>query len=188
MAVELFDARGFDEVTIDEIAEAAGISRRTFFRYFESKEDAVLPEEDELLDEFRRLLDRRPGSEPIMTTVRRATTTLVARAAIVGGPNAATRQRLVRDHPSIHARALELRSRWETAVRDVLATHLGVDPATDLAVNIAAATSVATARATIETWMGRGCDDDLGALLDEAFDLLADGPMQAGTTAVRPAQ
>lgn len=177
MAVELFDAHGFDEVTIDEIAEAAGISRRTFFRYFASKEDAVLPEEDELLDEFRRLLERRPPGEPIMTTVRRATRTLVTRAAIVGGRHAHTRQRLVRDHPSINARALELRSRWETAVRDVLATHLGVDPATDLAVNVAAATSVSAARAAIDTWIARGGSDDLGALLDEAFALSSEGPL-----------
>lgn len=183
MAVALFDERGFDEVTIDEIATTAGISRRTFFRWFASKEDAVLPDEDELLDRFRRLLEERPADEPIMVTVRRATSALVTRAAIVSGPDALVRQRLVRDHPSIHARSLELRSRWETAVRDVLAEHLGVDPETSLIASVTAAAAVGAARSTVEVWLHKGGQDDLVELLDEAFDLLGDGPMRTDRAA-----
>lgn len=175
IAVELFTSRGFDEVTIDDIASAAGISRRTFFRYFESKEDAVLPYEHERLEQFRELLAARPSDEPVMATVRRAAVAIVTDRTMLGRRDIGSWLRLIRDTPSVHARSLELRSRWEDEVRQVIAEHLGVDPATSLEANVLAGAAIAATRAPVDVWVADGCTSDLTTLVERSFDLLLHG-------------
>ena len=72
VAIELFAARGFDEVTVDEIAEAAGISPRTFFRYFPTKADVVRAHQRRLVDRLVRALAARPADEGPVTALREA--------------------------------------------------------------------------------------------------------------------
>jgi AcrR family transcriptional regulator len=64
IAVELFVARGFDTVTVDDIAEASGTSQRTFFRYFASKDDIVLDLARRLDDRLLAAVAARPGRRP----------------------------------------------------------------------------------------------------------------------------
>jgi TetR/AcrR family transcriptional regulator, regulator of mycofactocin system len=66
-ALDLFERRGFDVVTADDIAEAAGTSRRTFFRHFATKEDAAVADFDARVEQLAQLLaeDRRPGQSGI---------------------------------------------------------------------------------------------------------------------------
>src|SRR5919206_2432819 len=71
-ALSLFGERGFDAVTIDDIAAAADVSRRTFFRYYASKEDVILSDHPKRLDELAAALDRRPADEPALTALRHA--------------------------------------------------------------------------------------------------------------------
>src|SRR5262249_36538320 len=54
-AIEKFLDQGYEATTVDEIASAAGVGRRTFFRYFRSKEDAIFPNHDEVLADIERL-------------------------------------------------------------------------------------------------------------------------------------
>ena len=70
-ARDLFLERGFDSVTVDEIAQMANVSRRTFFRYFATKEAAAFPNRDRWLEQFHALTAQRAG-EPAYQTVRRA--------------------------------------------------------------------------------------------------------------------
>ncbi|MFD2399801.1 TetR family transcriptional regulator [Prauserella oleivorans] len=67
-AIDLFLERGYDATTVDDIAVAAGVGRRTFFRYFRSKEDAIFPNHDELLVKLERTLaDSDPRRDPVDT-------------------------------------------------------------------------------------------------------------------------
>src|SRR6478752_210367 len=72
IALELFDERGFDEVTVDDIVSAAEVSHRTFYRYFPSKEDVLLGLDQQRIDHFADELRARPTDEPILTSIRRA--------------------------------------------------------------------------------------------------------------------
>lgn len=176
VALELFDRRGFDEVTVDDIAAAAGISRRTFFRYFDSKEDAVLPYEDERLDQLREMLAARPASEPILASIRHATVAIIAATA---GPEARIdglrRARLLADCPAVHARSLALQSHWEAAIAEVIAAHLGVDPATDLEVQVIAGATLVAVRAAVRVWLATDGATDLADLVGDAYDVLTAG-------------
>jgi len=71
-AVELFGERGYDETTVDDIAAAAGVARRTFFRYFRSKEEAVSPDHDAILEQVEQILQTAHPTEPTVSLVLRA--------------------------------------------------------------------------------------------------------------------
>src|ERR1700712_5660908 len=77
-ALELFAVKGFDHTTVDEISEACDVSRRTFFRYFASKEDIFSGDKDEHQDEMFELIASRPADEPALDSLR---ATIVALAA-----------------------------------------------------------------------------------------------------------
>src|SRR5215471_16813418 len=64
VALELLTDRDFESVTVDEIAAAAGVSRRSFFRYFASKEDVVLQYLDQMAERLRDAIVARPAGEP----------------------------------------------------------------------------------------------------------------------------
>ena len=71
-ALDLFARQGYDETTVDQIAAAVGVSRRTFFRYYDSKREVVWGEFDAELVRLRRRLEERPDDEPMMDVLRRA--------------------------------------------------------------------------------------------------------------------
>src|SRR4051795_13634166 len=72
VALQLFAERGFDHTTVDDVADAAGIGRRTFFRYFASKNDVVWGDWDVALAFFRTELEAIPGDVPLLDGLREA--------------------------------------------------------------------------------------------------------------------
>ncbi|NGO73744.1 TetR family transcriptional regulator, partial [Streptomyces boncukensis] len=84
-ALRLFEEHGFEATTVRDIATAAGVAERTFFRYFPSKEDLVLTEVLALLPQLRRHILERPAEEPPFTAVRNALLALAdARVTTLG--------------------------------------------------------------------------------------------------------
>lgn len=71
VAQELFLERGYENTTVDHIAAAAGMSKRTFFRYFPSKDDLVIGKYDLFGDRMAEALDARPADEPVWDSLRR---------------------------------------------------------------------------------------------------------------------
>lgn len=76
-AVELFTTKGYDETTVDDISAAAGVARRTFFRYFPSKEDAISPDHDAALERVAHVFETAHPSEPTLSLVLRAGETVL---------------------------------------------------------------------------------------------------------------
>ena len=176
-ALELFCTKGFDAVTIDDIAAAADVSRRTFFRYFASKEDVILSDHPKRLDELQAALNRRPADEPALTALRHAILSL-ADSYEEQRDHMLARFRLVTDTPALEARSLCLQRNWETSVTAMLAERMGVDPAKDLRPGTVAATTMAAMRVATANWLAGGGQGDLPAIVAAALDLL-DGGLQA---------
>jgi AcrR family transcriptional regulator len=181
-ALELFCAKGFDAVTIDDIAAAADVSRRTFFRYFGSKEDVVLSDHPKRLDELQAALDRRPADEPALTALRNAILSLAGNVE-EERDHMLRRFQLVNETPALEARSLCLQRNWETSVTAMLAGRMGVDPADDLRPGTVAATTMAAMRVATANWLALGGQGDLTAIVSSALDLL-DGGLQAAAEPV----
>lgn len=79
VALELFDERGFDAVTVEQIAAAARVSARTFYRYFPSKEDVLQVKIDRWTEALRAALEHRPGDEPPLRSLRLALEEIASR-------------------------------------------------------------------------------------------------------------
>jgi AcrR family transcriptional regulator len=173
-AYRLFGERGFDNVTVDDIAAEADVSRRTFFRYFASKEDVLLADHFVQLARLREAMASRPDDEPIVTALRNAVLTLTTdfeerKEKVV------IRARLMRDTPSLQARSLVHQKLWEDAMQEMVADRLGVDPVKDLRPGVVAAAALAAMRVAFTIWLTAGCDGDVIALTTEALDLLDGG-------------
>jgi AcrR family transcriptional regulator len=165
-ALRLFAERGFDGVTIDEIADAAEVSRRTFFRYFARKEDVIVDWKQQMADELRTALAERPKRERPLDAVHRALATVVAgyaeRPELTLGL-----MRLFESGPKLHAGADY--EDWDVVLADSVARRMGLDAAHDPAPRLIAAVGFAVLTATIETWATDGGSGDLLALLDSGF-------------------
>jgi AcrR family transcriptional regulator len=179
-ALQLFCERGFDAVTIDDIATAADVSRRTFFRYFASKEDVILSDHPRRLDELQAALDRRPADEPALPALRHAIMSL-ADAYAEEREHMLRRFSLMTATPALQARSLCLQRNWETSVTEMLAARMGVDPARDLRPGVVAATTMAAMRVATANWLAGGGRGELPVIVATALDLL-DGGLQAAAT------
>ena len=172
IARRLFAEQGFDATTVDQIAAAAGVSRRTFFRYYTSKSDVLWNEFDNEVQTIRRLLAGTPDELPVMEAVRRAV--LAAnhyRAADV--PELRMRMTLLRSVPELFASAAIHYDAWERAVVDFVARRSG-QPADSLYPLAVGRAVLASCRAGFDRWAARA-DADLTVYLDAALRALAGG-------------
>lgn len=166
--MSLFDERGFDEVTVSEIAERAEVGRTTFFRYFTDKQEVLFADDDELLGVLTEAVGAAAGEvapigDSLRTALEVARTGLLTVAGEVAGRYAwlPLRDRLIAAHPGLTARNLVKERRYlEEAVR-VLVEH-GAKPETAVLAGGVAAACYATAQAT------HGMDD-LAAGMRAAF-------------------
>ena len=171
-ALDLFARQGYDATTVDEIAAAVGISRRTFFRYYESKPDVVWGEFDAELGRLRDRLAEAPDSEPLMDVLRRS---VIATNRFGAGELDELRIRmvLISTVPTLVAHSAVHYEEWCDVVAGFAATRLGASP-DDLAPQTVARAALGAAMAAFACW-ARGAGDDLVAEVDRAFRLLATG-------------
>jgi AcrR family transcriptional regulator len=174
-AVELFEQKGFDATTVEEIAAAADVSPRTFFRYFDSKLDVVMPRKhaSDELSLVEELAARPPEEHPIEAV--RQVLRRDLKAIIDADPLAVRQLRVTMREPSLRARAFDHFQEHQAELLDVFATRLGMGPDALQAHLLAAA--VGTAMWTVvDRWVAEGAAEDrLLPLLDEGFELLATG-------------
>ncbi len=168
--MRLFLEKGFDATTVEQIANAAGVSHMTVFRYFPSKEDIVdYDDYDETLAEH---IAARPPDEPPLEMIRHAI--IESQANIDPGDWEAmlTRMRLVLSTPALHARSWAHKDTDERLIAHALAAHPAHD-AESLKTRVIAAAAVAALTTAIQTWAENNGQPDLRDLIDQAFQALA---------------
>jgi TetR/AcrR family transcriptional regulator, regulator of mycofactocin system len=172
IALRLFADQGFDSTTIEQIAEQAGVSKRTFHRYFGSKASVLWSEFDTEVTTIRAALADVPADVPMMEAIRRA---VVAanhyRAQDV--PELRIRMNLIGSVPALQSSAAVHYDAWERAISDFAATRVGQPPESlyPLAIGRCA---LAACRAAYDRWSDRA-DADLTFYLDAALRALAAG-------------
>lgn len=124
-AQRLFAEQGFDRTSVDEIAAAAGVSRRTFFHYFDSKEDVILSRHAEF---ERVLLDAIRTAPPEQPLLRVAEQAAIAALASFDAEEARLIEQLKRDTPALGARDHGKYERLERAIAGALAERAGTTP------------------------------------------------------------
>lgn len=171
-ALDLFETRGFDETTVDDIAAAANVSPRTFFRYFASKDEAVFDRADEAREAFRTLLAARPADEPMLVSLREIGQALLT-DEFVDGRRLRRVLGLVAQERALRGRSDALLDGIEAELTTWAAERLGV-PATDLRPRLVAAAVLTARRVATDTWL-ESPGDDLADHITRAIDLLASG-------------
>ncbi|MFD4366057.1 mycofactocin system transcriptional regulator [Rhodococcus sp. NPDC058521] len=168
VAIELFAAQGFEETSVDEVAEAAGIARRTLFRYFPSKNAIPWGDFDDHLAMMRAELAELPADMPMAEALTSALlhfNTVPADAAAMHRK----RMRLILQTPTLQAYSSVMYEGWRRVVAEYVAGRLGVSP-TDHGPRTTGYLLLGIAMSAYEQWLA---DATL-----ELTDLLASGMKQ----------
>lgn len=175
-ALQLLALKGFDAVTVDEIVTAAGVSKRTFFRYFASKEDVVVQFLADMGAGIHAELAARPAAEPPSVALRHAVWVAMAACADDRTDHADRVLRVVRlilGTPALRARFLERQAQWRDDLTGEVARRLGLDAETDLYPRLAAGMAITAFDVVLRQWSTSDATQDAAALTDRAFALLA---------------
>lgn len=166
VAQDLFLSQGYEATTVDQIAAAAGMSKRTFFRYFPSKDDLVIGKYDLFGDRMADAFDSRPADEPVWESLRRVfdITLEYVQDDRQRARNDAM-DRIVQSTPQLTARYLEKLQRVQVLLTGRVAARLGLsaDDAHPAAIVGAAFACMQAARAS---WL----DSDQAEPFDAALD------------------
>jgi AcrR family transcriptional regulator len=170
VAQGLFLRQGFDETTIDAIAGAAGIGRRTFFRYFRTKADVLFVESAAELETLRRELSSAPANEEYRAVVTGA---VVAALRVAPGDEewALQRAQLILSVPALQAHAAVVFARWRAEARQYVACRF---PGEELFARAVGHAVLAATLAAHEQWIAHP-EDDLEQILRDVLALLLPG-------------
>jgi AcrR family transcriptional regulator len=180
-ALDLVAKRGLSNVTVEDIAGAAGVSPRTFFNYFASKEAALFGGDPDRAAELReRVASGRPGDsalDALRAVLAEDAEAMTEELRSLGGDPAdwLRRMKIARTDPHVLAAHAAQMAMIERAIAAGLAARLGADQETDPYPGVVAATAVSIVRACLSFWAGSGGAIPLGQLIDDAFEALAAG-------------
>lgn len=171
-ALELVRARGSDGVTVEDICARAGVSPRTFFNYFASKEEAIIDWDAEIDAFVTKAVAERPASESPVQAIRSVLNSAIG-DAIATEPWRG-RLQLLREQPDLISRFVAVMSSVQRALARAVATRTGLS-ADHLYVELTAAVSVAAIRTAIQAWTDAPAGTDPARLINDAFTYLENG-------------
>jgi len=183
-ALGLFARRGFDAVTVAEVAAAAGVTEKTVFNHFRSKEELVYSEDATFQAALLDAVGRRPPREPALAAARAFFLQRYERVRIdpAGRRRAVVLAELVAGSPALRAREREIHARYADALAALIATEQDAPPE-DMRPRLAAEAIVAVHRETVaavrRALLAQAPDEEVAAraarVAREGFALLAGG-------------
>jgi AcrR family transcriptional regulator len=164
-AMALFLERGFEATTLDDIAAAADISRRSFFHYFASKEDVVFAWQEESTAALIAAVAARPSDESMLAAAENAITAMVGQ---LQPGEAIAMARLKRDNPALQARDQVKYEKLERALAEALGKRAG-HKAEKLQARLVAMIATGAMRIGGEFWAAEGAREKPEALAKRTF-------------------
>ncbi|MFJ5303177.1 TetR/AcrR family transcriptional regulator [Streptomyces sp. NPDC088350] len=169
-AMTLFVAHGFEQTTVDQIAAAVGMSGRSVFRYFPTKEDMVVGHMDEIGDRLAEALAARPLDEDPWTALRHAVRPHLDQLTADADTNVAV-ARMLDATPALRPALLNKRARWaETLLPDVTRRLRGPTRTRELRARAIVSSALACLNVAVDEWARTGGTRPIGDLLDTALN------------------
>jgi AcrR family transcriptional regulator len=167
-AFQLFLERGYEQTTVDDIVALAGVGRRSFFRYFPSKEDVVFPDHERCLSDMTAFLAAGDEAhEPVRRVCDAARMVLLMYAE---NPTfSVQRYRLTKEVPGLRAYELSVVWRYERALAEYLRGRFAGRPDGTLRADVIAAAVVAAHNNALRSWLRSDGTGDAGAAVDHAL-------------------
>lgn len=177
-AMELFSTKGYEATTVDEIAAAAGVARRTFFRHFRSKEEAIFPDHDDTLVRAEAVLNAAPAHEHPLDTVCRGIKE-VMRMYAASPTLSVARYQLTREVPTLREAEIASVARYERLFTRYLLGHFDEHDHPDgnddpLLAEVAASAVVTAHNHVLRRWLRADGQGDVETQLDHAFAIVRD--------------
>jgi len=188
-AFQLFIERGFEQTTVDDIVALAGVGRRSFFRYFPSKEDVVFPDHERCVADMTEFLDASgDGDDPVARVCDAAR--LVLRMYAENPAFSVQRYQLTRKVPGLRAYEVSVVWRYERTLASYLRGRYADLPDGQIRADVVAAAVVAAHNHALRSWLRGGGTGDSTALMDRALDLVLStwGGGAAGSAEAAPAE
>lgn len=168
-ALERFAEQGFEATTVDQIAEAAGVGRRTFFRYFRSKEDVVFPGHDERLGDVVELLESAAPDADALRVLGEAAEFVLG--MYLEEPEVSLkRSELTRQVPALRDKEIASIDRYQRVFARYLRARFADQPDAELHAAVAASAVVAAHNHVLRQWLRSGGELDAGAALRHATE------------------
>jgi len=179
-AIRLCLQRGWDQVTVDDIAAAANVSPRTFRNYFSTKAEAVAAGHLERMLRIAGGLRARPAGEPLWTAVAHSVAAQFEPPArksetLRDAGRWLDRIRFVLTEPAIHGEVLKASAAAQVELADVIAARVGARRVQDLYPQVAAAVVTAVVGTVMDRWLRDGPSGSIAPSLRKAFELVAGG-------------
>ncbi|WP_329536614.1 TetR/AcrR family transcriptional regulator [Streptomyces sp. NBC_01450] len=167
-AFQLFLERGYEQTTVDDIVALAGVGRRSFFRYFPSKEDVVFPDHERCLTDMTAFLGDGTGEEEPVRKVCDAAR-LVLRMYAENPTFSVQRYRLTKKVPGLRAYELSVVWRYERALAEYLRGRFVGRPDGTLQADVVAAAVVAAHNNALRSWLRSDGQSDPDTAVDHAL-------------------
>jgi AcrR family transcriptional regulator len=170
-ARRLVGERGLDRVTIEEIADAANVSKRTFFNYFASKEAVLVDPEPGMPERLAAALAGRPAAETPLQALWAASISLLVEEA----PIMQALSGLIAANPGLAARQVRSFAKFQKVIVEWAAERTGCDPATSVYPALLAGLATQVTQLTVTLWRPESGDEGYIQIAQEVFELLAGG-------------
>jgi AcrR family transcriptional regulator len=173
VALKRFASEGFGNVTVQQLAQEAGVTERTFFRHFPTKEAVLFQDYDTQVEWLTEALAQRPHTESLFDSVLASMASFPHDVEVVRQAALARAELITGDQIASHLRVVQ--SSFAAVFTDFVMKRYPEVANIDLVANVAGSTLAAAMVVGVETWGRNGCVEDLGAITATCIDLVRSG-------------
>ena len=172
-ALKRFASEGFGNVTVEQLAQEAGVTERTFFRHFPSKEAVLFQDYDTQVEWLADALAQRPRSESLFDAVKASIESFPHDLELVRQAALARAELITGDQIASHLRVVQ--ASFAAVITDFVKQRYAEVPNIDLVAEVAGSTLAAALVVGVETWGRGGCREDLAAITATTLGLVRSG-------------